>query len=292
MSPGYVASVTTKIYEDVGLLDVISDYGPDLVSNRALYGILSGYLAQLDVLQNRLGTIQDAYYAYAYDGDTKVAERVSQLEIDLGTVTGLIGDMQATPLQNPPTTAIPQPASLDGTIPSLAFTLLPGPLWGGDNGIGNRVTYFDPSIVLGGNALTEVTINGGSEVNYLILSYGQLDPLHLGAPDGGSKGSQAITLQPQQFILSATATAEAWASTPLVPQAGSRSLCTVPGVASSLSSSMKRMFTISGVKWSPAVSLASSLKRRMRFLKINPICCSVPYPGADPRRSPRRMACH
>ena len=37
------------------------------------------------------------------------------------------------------------------------------------------------------------------------------------------------------------------------------------------------MLTISrmtsrGVKWSPAVSFASSLKRRMRFSKISPIC--------------------
>ena len=64
---------------------------------------------------------------------------------------------------------------------------------------------------------------------------------------------------------------------PPVPQAGSSSLRTVPGVASSLSSLMNRMFTISrmtsrGVKWSPAVSLASSLKRRMRFSKMSPIC--------------------
>ena len=51
----------------------------------------------------------------------------------------------------------------------------------------------------------------------------------------------------------------------------------MPGVASSLSSWMNRMFTMSrmtsrGVKWSPAVSLASSLKRRMRFSKMSPIC--------------------
>ena len=51
------------------------------------------------------------------------------------------------------------------------------------------------------------------------------------------------------------------------------SLRTVPGVVSSSSSWMNRRFTISrmtsrGVKWSPAVSLASSLKRRMRFSKM------------------------
>ena len=64
---------------------------------------------------------------------------------------------------------------------------------------------------------------------------------------------------------------------PPVPQAGSSRVRTVPGFERSASSSMNRTFTMRritsrGVKWSPAVSFASSLKRRIRFSKISPIC--------------------
>ncbi len=207
VKPGYVASFATKIYEDAGLLDAIEKYGPTLVTNRTFYGILSGYLDQLEVLQSRFDTIASAYTAYGYHSDTVFKQREKQLGLDLESIQGLIQDLIDDPLKSPPVPGIPKPASLDGTIPVLAFNPIPGPQWGGVNGIGDQVTYFDSSIVLGGNALTAVTINGGNEVNYLILSYGQLPPVHVGAPVGGGKGSQTLPLQGGAYIVSATATA-------------------------------------------------------------------------------------
>ena len=74
-----------------------------------------------------------------------------------------------------------EPKSLSDGTPQLNFTLWYDTTFGGAAGSGAEVANFDSAIVYGGNALRSIAINGGSEVNYLLLQYGSLQPEATGA---------------------------------------------------------------------------------------------------------------
>jgi hypothetical protein len=70
-------------------------------------------------------------------------------------------------------------------------------MWGGSSGPGDTATYVDSSIILGGNVLEALTIDGGAEVNYLLMQYTNLpDPILLGRQEGGT--AKSWTLQPEE----------------------------------------------------------------------------------------------
>ena len=189
---GAVLGYSGVDYEDVGLLGLID--ATSLRTNRAIYTTLAGYADALLALQARFQTVQTAYDAYRYTGDStfeKVAKAVSD---DLGLVQSEIQELAGSPL-DVFAGSVDEPSSLSEGIPQLNFVLSYDTTFGGGSGPGAQVTSFDSAIIYGGNALKSIAINGGSEVNYLLLQYGSLELTHLGSEDSGGAGtSQTLTL--------------------------------------------------------------------------------------------------
>lgn len=203
-----VLSFVSLNYEDAGMDAAIRNLAPDLISNRSDYPTLAGYADQLAALSMQMTAVQTAQYAYNYKDD-QLNQRMNQVVNDQSNVLNLINELATKPWQTA-TSSITQPVSLSWGMPVLAFTTIQGPSWGNHDGTGgDRITYFDRGIVYGGHALQSITINGGEEVDYLLLGYDGLEPLHLGAPDSGSTASpQTLTLAPGETVQSVACEAE------------------------------------------------------------------------------------
>jgi len=187
-------------YEKAGLEAAINSFAPDVVTNRATYPTLAAYADQIEVVATQINAVQRAQMAFGYTADQQLNHRIGQITQDQSLVLGWIQSMAQSPWLEPAST-ITQPVSLSWGMPILSFKLIPGPSWGNHAGTGgDRVTYFDPGLIYGGHNLTSVTVNGGGEVNYLLLDYAGLDTLHLGAPDGGGSGPQTLNLAPDETI--------------------------------------------------------------------------------------------
>lgn len=203
-SAGTVPSFSTLHYEDAGMKSVINQFGKQLVVNRGLFQTLATYADQLTALTTQMNAVKKAEMAYGYEDDQTLDQYLHSITTDqTPEINNLIGQLQNDPLKPPTAGVIAQPAALGWGTPVLNFTLINGPSWGAHNGAGgSQVTYFDRGLVYGGQTLANIEINGGDEVNYIVLTYGNQPPVQIGGSKGGGSGSQSIKFAPGETVTS------------------------------------------------------------------------------------------
>ncbi|MDL2409271.1 hypothetical protein PY650_27290 [Rhizobium calliandrae] len=201
---GWIIAYGGLPYENInGFLPLIKE--TELPANRITYAQLAPWADKLQARIDQVNAVVAIYDAYGYAGDTKIGTIstigtwAQAMSTDWQELVNQIQELTLNPLDPPSNPGAIPPGSLSYGVPMLNYFMSPQtpPLWGGSSGPGDAATYVDSSIILGGNVLEALTIDGGAEVNYVQMKYTNLsDPILLGRQEGGS--AKSWPLQPEE----------------------------------------------------------------------------------------------